>query len=235
MPRIASAPSGRILDASSFRPPRHILSRAVSDENALSERPRDDASTSSSLIRRVQRNEQEAWHRLCDLYGPLVYHWCRRSGLQAEDAADVVQEVFRSLTQHIESFRKDRKGDTFRGWLWTITRNKIRDFLRVQADKPLAAGGTDAAVRLSQVPDQLPDTTDDTGRSAAQNRLVRRALDLIRPEFAETTWRAFCRTALEGLTSSEAAAELGMTPQAVRKAKSRVLRRLREELGEAGD
>ena len=196
---------------------------------------RGEFSTSSSLIHAVKRHEPEAWRRLVELYGPLVYHWCRRSGLGADDAADLVQDVFGSLNTHIQSFRSDRQGDTFRGWLWTITRNKIRDHVRVHAGRPQAAGGTDAQVRLLQVPDQEPQSTDDSGRSAPVGRLLRRALELIRPEFQEQTWRAFSLTALEGRPSSEAAADLAMTPQAVRKAKSRVLRRLREELGDVNE
>jgi len=189
-------------------------------------------STSSSLLSRARRREPEAWARLSDLYGPLVYHWCRATGLSAEDAADIVQEVFRSLTTAIDSYRHDRPSDTFRGWLWTITRNKIRDFARNRQGKPIAAGGTDAYAQLVEVPEREPDTADGSMTSPPLNRLMRRALDLIRGEFQESTWNAFRLTALEGLNATEAAKELDSTPQAVRQAKSRVLRRLRSELGD---
>lgn len=205
------------------------------NDDASTGRSRDEFSTSSSLIQRVKGHDQEAWRTLSQLYGPLVYHWCRRSGLGAEDSADLVQEVFRSLARHVAAFRKDSASDTFRGWLWTITRNKIRDYARTHGKKPQAAGGTDAVVRLQQVPEQEPETLDDAGRSTAHHRLVRRVMELVRPEFQDHTWRAFLLTAVEGLTSPQAAAELKMTPQAVRKAKSRVLRRIREELGEVDD
>lgn len=195
--------------------------------------PDNDAhSTSSSLISRVRRHEPAAWTRLLDLYGPLVYHWCRRTGLGAEDAADVVQEVFRSLTTAIDRYRHDRPGDTFRGWLWTITRNKIRDFARNRQGNAVAAGGTDAYAQLVEIPDREPDTDGGSQTSPPVNRLIHRALELIRDEFQESTWNAFRLTALEGLNATEAAKELSSTPQAVRQAKSRVLRRLRAELGE---
>ena len=62
--------------------------------------------------------------------------------------------------------------------------------------------------------------------------LFARALDLIRGEFEERTWAAFRLTAVEGRAARDVAADLAMTPGAVRVAKSRVLRRLREELGD---
>src|SRR5579872_2380249 len=97
-------------------------------------------STSSSLLARARSQAPGAWERLADLYCPLVYGWARRAGLRAEDAADVVQDVFRAVLAHLSSFRRERSGDTFRGWLWTITRNKVRDLQRRQSGQPLAAG-----------------------------------------------------------------------------------------------
>ena len=116
--------------------------------------------TSSSLIDRVKLRDSEAWQRLVRLYGPLIYRWCRASSLQPNDAGDVVQDVFRSVLTGVESFRKDQAGDSFRGWLWTITRNKIRDHIRRRAGHPEATGGTDAQQQFQQVPEQPPDETD---------------------------------------------------------------------------
>src|SRR5439155_1036936 len=79
-------------------------------------------STSSSLLAGLRTQERAAWSRLAKLYGPLVYSWCRRRGLQDSDAADVLQEVFRAVAGKIEDYAQG-PGSTFRGWLWTITRN----------------------------------------------------------------------------------------------------------------
>src|SRR5262245_4007027 len=84
-------------------------------------------STASTLLRKVRGQTPGAWERLFDLYSPLVYHWARQAGLQEADAADVVQEVFRSVVLHLPGFRRERPGDSFRGWLWTITQNKLHD------------------------------------------------------------------------------------------------------------
>src|SRR5262245_36645258 len=99
----------------------------------------DSQATSLTLLQRVQARQPDAWERLVDLYAPLVLHWCRRGGLHGDDADDVFQEVFRSLAEHIADFRRDRPGDSFRGWLRTITRNKLLDHFRRIKKHPIAA------------------------------------------------------------------------------------------------
>jgi RNA polymerase sigma-70 factor (ECF subfamily) len=188
-------------------------------------------STSSDLLSRVKASDADAWSRLVKLYGPVVYRWSRASGLQATDAADIVQETFRAVAAHIEDFRRDGPADTFRGWLWTIARNKIRDHFRRLAEQPQAAGGDTAHALLAQLADADPDESDDVARRSAQASLARRAIALMQGDFEETSWRAFWLTAVEGLPAGQAAAELGLSAAAVYMAKSRVLRRLRQELG----
>jgi RNA polymerase sigma-70 factor (ECF subfamily) len=188
--------------------------------------------TSSGLLERVQANDQEAWVRFVHLYSPLVYRWCRQAGLQEADAADVGQEVFRSVAPAIGQFHHDRPGDTFRGWLRTITMNKLRDFARRGSKQARGAGGSAALERLLELP---ADGSEDTDGSAAQeeNLLVyHRAVELILGEHEERTRQAFLRVVIEGQTPSEVAEQLGITVNAVYLAKSRVLRRLREEFGE---
>jgi RNA polymerase sigma-70 factor, ECF subfamily len=194
-------------------------------------------STSSSLIARVKAREPEAWSRLVELYGPLVYRWSRAAGVPTSDAPDIVQEVFRAVSEHVGGFRRQQAGDTFRGWLWTITRNQARDFFRRRGHQPNAAGGSDVQTRLlavAQPEADLPADLEADGAVAAESRryLVRRAVELIRIEFEHSTWQAFWRTTADGVSAVEVAAELGLTPGAVRQAKYRVLRRLRQELGE---
>jgi len=161
----------------------------------------------------------------------LVYRWCRSSGLQDTDAADVVQEVFRAVALSLDRFHHEAPTDSFRGWLWGITRNKLRDHFRARVAHPAGAGGSDAQQQLLQVPEVPPDSTADARKPDAV--LVQRALALIQMEFEERTWRAFWRSAVDGQAAKDIARELGMTPRAVRQAKYRVLRRLRQELGDA--
>ena len=185
--------------------------------------------TSSSLLDRVRADEAGAWDRLVTLYAPLLYHWCRRWKLQEDDLADVFQEVFKSLVVHIADFRRERRGDTFRGWLFTITRNKVHDHFR---RRERAAGGAEAWTRLEELPAPEGAEAPDPGETDALRALFLRGLELIRGEFEERTWRAFWKTAIDGLAPREAAVELSMSSGAVRVAKFRVLQRLREELGD---
>jgi RNA polymerase sigma-70 factor (ECF subfamily) len=202
---------------------------AATDNPGRGEPPSSRA-TSRSLIERVRANESAAWRRLVDLYAPLVLHWCRRWHLRDQDAADVFQEVFQAVAAHIGGFRKDRSGDTFRGWLRTITRNKVHDHFRRHGRQADGEGGTEAQRRLAEVP--APEAAEAAAEERAETGLFFRALELIRGEFAERTWQAFWQTAVEGRAPKDVAADLGMSPGAVRVAKSRVAQRLREELGD---
>lgn len=190
------------------------------------------SSTSRSLLRRVQQHDAEAWRRLTVLYGPLVYEWACRAGLQESDAADVGQEVFQVVAQRVASFDRDAEGASFRGWLWGITRNKLREFARLRAGQPSPQGGTEAAQRLAEIADELPSGSEGRDAPGAQAALMRRALELIRGDFDQHTWQAFWRTAVDEQPAVAVADELGMTAGAVRQARFRVLRRLRQELDE---
>ncbi len=189
-------------------------------------------STASSLLVRIKAHDPEAWQRLTDLSGPLVYHWCRRHLQHPDDAADVFQEVFSSVARSVDGFLLRQNGGTFRGWLYTITRNKIHDFYRVKAQRIDAAGGSVAQDMLAQVPDIDDESLDSTHIGETVN-LFHRALDLVKCDFEDRTWQAFWRSAVENEPTNEIAADLGMTANNVRQAKSRVLRRLRQELGDA--
>lgn len=190
------------------------------------------SSTSSSLLRRVKAEDPEAWRRLVRLYGPLVYLWSRQSHLQPDDAGDVVQEVFAAVAGGLKSFRRQRPEDSFRGWLWTITRNKIRDHFRHRQGQARAQGGTDAQEQLLQVADVPEPSSDDC--SGAGSQVIGRATELIRGQFEDRTWQAFWRTAIDGRKAAEVADELGMTLRAVYQAKYRVLHRIRQELADLG-
>lgn len=187
-------------------------------------------STSTSLIRRLKADDEQAWQRLLELYVPLVFSWCRRCGMQSEDCADVVQEVFRAVMRGIGSFRYSEPDDTFRGWLRTITQNKVRDHFRAQEGHPVAAGGSTAQQRFLAVAagGDGGAISEATGLSA----LVHRALHLIQAEFEDRTWQAFWLAAVGQNSSGDVARQLHMTPGAVRQAKYKVLRRLRQELGD---
>jgi RNA polymerase sigma-70 factor (ECF subfamily) len=180
------------------------------------------------LLERARNRDEDAWKRLLHLYAPLVTTWCGRWGVQGQDADDVSQEVFQAVAAGLDSFRRDRPGDTFRGWLRGITRNKLLDHLRRRQNQAEAQGGTDAHRQMHQVAE--PEWPDDSEQDL--RGLYRRALELVRGEFEEKTWEMFWRATVEGHSPAAIAADLGVTAAAVRKSKSRVLHRLRQEIGD---
>lgn len=191
--------------------------------------------TSRSLLAGVRRGDEEAWHRLVDLYSSHVLSWCRRDGVREEDLPDVFQEVFHTVARKIHLFRKERQSDTFRGWLRTISRHKACDLHRRRVVEPHAVGGSDLQHRLGNLPAADAEASvdeSDEGERRQENVLFWQGLEQIRGAFKDSTWRAFWRTAVDGQPPQEVAEELGMSPGAVRVAKSRVLQRLRAQLGD---
>ena len=143
-----------------------------------------------------------------------------------EDAEDVGQEVFRAVARKIQDFQHGGPGQTFRGWLRTITRNKVADLMRAYRAKGRGAGWEENY--LAQIPAE--ESAADELSAADENKLVvRRAVELLRAEFEARTWQAFWRVTVDGDCPDDVARELGMTVNAVYLAKSRILRRLRAE------
>ncbi len=195
----------------------------------------DSQATSRSLLARARLNDAQAWERLVNLYAPLVFHWCKRWNVPDEDIHDIFQEVFRSVAANLGAFRKQKPGDTFRGWLRVIARNKVCDHYDNLKREPRAVGGTDIQIRLAQVPIPPEPSEDEAADDSAYSALINRAIEQIRIHFTDHTWRAFWRIVVDGQHTKDVADELSMSLGAVRVAKSRVLQRLREELGELID
>ncbi|MCC7419630.1 MAG: sigma-70 family RNA polymerase sigma factor [Planctomycetaceae bacterium] len=197
---------------------------------------RSGGSTSRSLLADARRSMPAAWERLVRLYAPLVASWVRRGGVAEQDVVDVVQDVFSAVFGNFKRFRKERRSDTFRGWLATISRNKVNDHFRRRTDEPCAPGGTEASLRIQQILDPHPPFEPQEGdEDILLDGLLRTALEAIRGEFHERTWKAFWGTVVEGRAAADVAADLEMKPGTVRVAKSRVLLRLRRELGDVPD
>ncbi len=187
--------------------------------------------TSPSILARIRQRDPAAWSQFVELYAPLVAAWCRQRGLSLEDTADVVQEVFWAVSRGVASFvPHGTQSGQFRSWLWVITRNKIRDWARAKKiDR--AEGGSSAVRRLHTVAGEQ-DSDDEPTAAGELNALTRRALSQVESQFERSTWQAFWRTAVDGVPTQVVADELGLSPAAIRQARSRVLRRLRAQLGD---
>lgn len=182
------------------------------------------------LARLKDGSDTGAWSEFVRLYGPVVYRFARNRGLQDADAADLMQDVMRSVARNAHRMEYDPKRGTFRGWLYTVTRNKIYNFLSSQRNRPRGTGDADAQERLDATPAREEDGPDADWEKEYQRRLSARAMELVKGEFQPNTWSAFWLTAVEGKSAAEVGTDLKMSPGAVYVAKSRVLARLRDEV-----
>lgn len=185
--------------------------------------------TRASLLLQIRDgSNHNAWREFMSLYGPVVYGFARKRGLQDADASDLMQDVMRSVATAIGTLEYDRRRGSFAGWLFTITRNKVFNFLSSRRIRPQAAGDTST----NQMINDHADTTDGTEawELEYQRRLAALAMERVKTEFQENTWRAFWLTAVDGVAAPEAAKTIGMSTGAIYVAKSRVLARLKEEV-----
>jgi len=189
----------------------------------------DSPLTRASLLVQLRDGTNHgAWQEFMQLYGPVVYGFARKRGLQDADAADLLQDVMRSVSAAIGRFDYDRQNGTFRGWLFTITRNKVFNFLSARRIRPQGSGDTTTNLLLDAHPVGSDGT--DIWELEYQRRLASLAIERVKREFQENTWRAFWLTAVDGIAAADAAKQVGISPGAVYVAKSRVLARLKAEV-----
>jgi RNA polymerase sigma-70 factor (ECF subfamily) len=190
----------------------------------------------SLLVRLRDPRDGTAWAQFVEVYAPLIYGFARKHGLQDADAADLTQEVLQAVAGAVGRLDYDPRRGSFHGWLFTVVRNRLRNFLRGRA--AWAGDATEALDPLHEPPAPEPDA-DALWREEYERRLFAWAAEQVRSEVEESTWRAFWLTGVEGRGAKAAAGELGLTVAAVYMAKSRVLARIKEHIrqlqGEASD
>jgi RNA polymerase sigma factor (sigma-70 family) len=185
--------------------------------------------TPISLLERLRLHpDAAAWQRFVQLYAPLIGAWLRGQNVQAADLDDLSQEVLATLVRELPRFQHDLRRGAFRRWLRTMVVNRLRAFWRTRQQRPRVGepGGEDVLDRLEDPDSDLSRLWDEEH----DRHVVRRLLELLEPEFEPTTWQAFRLLVLEGTGTRETAATLGISPNAVRIAKSRVLARFRREI-----
>lgn len=195
--------------------------------------PRDGSvQTSLTLLGRVQSDDQEAWSLFTRLYGPMVYSWCRNLGLPPDDVEDVGQEVFRVVLLKLSTFEPGKKSSgAFRSWLWGITRLETLNHLRSVRRQPVGHGGTDHHQSIQRLEKAAQEPESIAGLTP-QQLLLKNAIEILKSEFDPRTWQAFWDMAAKGRPAKDIGDELGMTAKAVRQAKFRVTKKLRELLAD---
>jgi RNA polymerase sigma-70 factor (ECF subfamily) len=154
--------------------------------------------------------------------------WLRKYDVQDSDADDLVQEVLLAVSKDLGKFDHGGQPGAFRGWLKAILVNRLRKFWRSRDRRPQARGDSDVDARLAQLDDPASKMSQIWNRQHDQY-VLRQLLALAEPHFAASTWKAFCRVALDGVRPEVVAEDLEISLNAVCLAKSRVLRRLRQE------
>jgi RNA polymerase sigma factor (sigma-70 family) len=185
----------------------------------------------SLIVKLRDPADSVAWQEFVTLYEPLVYRLARRKGLQDADAKDVCQDVFRAVSQAVERWEPGR--GSFRGWLSRITRNLLINFLTRKTHHVRGSGATSVQELLEAQPAADPSATA-LFETEYRRRVFQCSADEIQSEFTPATWQAFWRTAVEDRTPKDVSAELGLTVGAVYIARSRVLARLKRQIGQKG-
>lgn len=188
--------------------------------------------TKASLLVRIRDHaDRDAWARFVDIYGPLIYGFVRKKGLQDADAVDLMQDVLRSVAGAISRLDYDPAKGKFRGWLFTIVQNRLRNELRARSRRENAAA--DSAVDAVLKSEPSNDDWQFEWHNDHRRQLFAWASEQVQTEIKARTWQAFRRTAVDGASGKEVAQELEMTVAAVYLAKSRVMARLKELVREA--
>jgi RNA polymerase sigma-70 factor (ECF subfamily) len=185
----------------------------------------------SLLVRLRDPGDGEAWRQFVALYGPVIYGFARRRQVQDADAADLMQEVLRSVMAAARRLNYDPARGSFRGWLFTVTRNKLLD-LRERQLRGQGAGGSSAQELINRQPARDDEALWD---EELRRQLFAAAAKQVQGEFEPATWQAFWQTAVDGKKPQEVATALGLTVGAVYIAKSRVQARLKRRVSELSD
>lgn len=185
--------------------------------------------TSLSLLDRLRCSDESAnWNRLVEVYTPLIRAWLRKYDVQDNDVDDLSQEVLLAVSKDLKAFEHQGQAGSFRRWLKTILINRLRKHWRGRDRRPQARADSVIDERLAALDDPASQITQIWNRQHDQY-VLKQLLALTEPHFTSTSWKAFCRVALEGAKPDVVAKELKISLNAVCLAKSRVLRRLRQE------
>jgi RNA polymerase sigma-70 factor (ECF subfamily) len=183
--------------------------------------------TSLSLLDRLQTNQsQQDWFRFVEVYEPFIRRFIRIDPRLAADVDDVCQEVMRKIISYLPRFERGRNG-SFRTWLKTVTVNEVNSYWRRKFRDANRNSPMDA-LRIESLADPSNGLSKEWDREHGRH-VLRRLQELVKSEFAPTTWRAFELRVIEERSSAEVAAVMGISRNAVDIAKSRVLARLRRE------
>lgn len=184
-------------------------------------------STHITLLNRVRvPTDSEAWREFVEIYGPLIYNYCRKFRLTDCDSEDVCQEVFRQISTSLHSFEYNQKLGRFRSWLGTVTYHEICRFIKKNQRFKNQTGANGLQEFIYEHPGEI----DAMWADEFCSYIYTTALENIRPGFDEKTWKAFELTWIEDLPAQAASVELNTDITRIYKAKFLVQKKLKEEI-----
>jgi RNA polymerase sigma-70 factor (ECF subfamily) len=198
----------------------------------------DVSKTRISLILRLQRpSDAEAWQQFCEIYQPLVFRIARSRGLQNADADDLTQEVLVRVAKSVGRWQPEADRGSFRGWISTIARNLVIDFLRKQSAGCPVTQHSDVHRLLAEIPEG--GSVDDHAKATQyfdaehERQMFFWAANKIKSSFQDRTWQVFWETTVNERPVSDVSRELEMSRGAIYVARSRVIARLRKTIESA--
>ncbi len=173
----------------------------------------------SLLIRLRNPHAAAACTEFVDLYGPVLFAWCRRRGLQDNDAAEVMQEVLLQVSRSIAGFSYDPDRGRFRGWLTAILKSKLVAFRKILLRH---SNGQSPSM------DDIAGCTDGDWIELCQQRVMDLALAELRSRSSAEHWNAFESVWLKHEAPDVVALRMARNVAWVYLVKSRALTMLRE-------
>jgi len=194
------------------------------EDSNLPSQSQSRLATRSSMIRDLKEFSPERWNNFVLVYTPLLKFWIRKKNVPSSAEDDVLQESLHKIYKGIGNFERDPAKGKFRGWLRTIVERRAADYFRsLPQDQGAPQEVLDALVNRDQ-----KDADEIEGEQQALEEVKARALELVRESTAEKTWQMFWMCTVEEIPTSEIAKQFDVTTAAVRVAKQRVLKRLRD-------
>jgi RNA polymerase sigma-70 factor, ECF subfamily len=190
--------------------------------------------TPRSLLVRLRESPGEAdWRRFDNLYRQFLLQNLLQCKVPLHDAEDLAQEILRTVVSEMPTFHLDPNRGRFRNWLRKILINKLRPYWRSRRTQSVIDGNGSNENLLDQLADPSSEPSLIWDREH-NKQIAAQLLEIVRRDFDPRTWEAF-RRLMDGESANSVASSLGMSNVAVTQAKSRVLKRLREEASDLLD
>lgn len=138
-----------------------------------------DRSEEEQLVSRASRGDAQAFAELVRKYEKLVYNLSYQASGNADDAFDISQEVFIKVYRSLDKFRGDCR---FFTWLYRITMNTVKDYIRSQKRKKTVSLSEydeeeDGPSATRDIPDETTEADpEEMTEIKEKRRLVRQAI-----------------------------------------------------------